>query len=200
MRIDSQKGGIIAGLLAVLWLALFFVIMLGVFAYKAEYLRFEWGLKEEKAEPIYDKNTIDVLKKKEEELAVKSEAVKQERLAAERIINQIAIEKQQIAKEREEIGENLREIEGFFQKFSSEEEDELKKLSKLYESMKASEATAIFKEIDVETIAELLKRVKSRNSAKILAAMGEEDADWAAEVSNIMQGKNKKEAFSRAGK
>ena len=85
-----------------------------------------------------------------------------------------------------------------FEKFSAEEEDNFKKLSQVYEAMKATKVANIFDELDEKTVAELLKRMKKRASAKILAELGLRNASRAAKISYIIQGKNKNDAFQEA--
>lgn len=195
----NRTGGIFTGLLVLLWFALFFAGMLGYFAYKQDYLRFEIGRKDESVKPIYDTNTIAKLEKMEGEISERSKELNEKEKVLIRTKNQIEIEKAKLKKDRDEVKNDLEKISAFFEKFSSQEEARLKQLSSLYESMKPDQVAEIFKELDNNTIAELLKRIKSRNAAKILAAVGQVDAARAARISDIIQGKDLKKAFKKAG-
>lgn len=199
MDIGKKRGGILGGFLALLWLIFFFVAMMIFFLWKANYLRFEYGPQEERKNVIYDENTIAELKKKEELLAEKEKALNRREARYEDLFRQIQIEQKEVQKERAEIEKRVATINARFEEFTQDEEKNIQDLAKLYEPMKAARVATIFNELDVKTVAELLKRMKKQVSAKILGQIGVENAQRAAEISNIMQGKDKSDAFANAG-
>ncbi len=201
MQLRNRRGGAFTGLLALLWLVFFFAAMMGYFLWKANYLRFEYGppVEESTIEKIYDVNSIDQLRKQDEELAKREAVMVKKEKAMAGILRQIDIEKAQLKDDREIVEKKVAEIAQYFEKFTQEEEDNLKRLSKLYETMKAARVVAIFSELDEQTVAQLLVRMKSSASAKILGQMGVENANRAARVSNIIQGKDTSDAFLKTG-
>jgi len=195
MNMINNRGGALVVLLAIVWLIVFFVGMFAFFAYKANYLRVEFGPEEIKEEIIYDKNTIAHLERREKELQEKSKAIVEQQIMIDRIHKQIQLEKQSVVNNQEKINKDLTNITGLFEKYSAEEEADIKRLARMYESMKPKKVATIFNELETEKVADLLKRIKSRQSAKILAEIGQENAHRAAEISDLIQGQNKTDAF-----
>ncbi len=196
----NKRGGILAFFLLILWFALVFVGVAGYLLYKNNYLRVEYGPPPKKDEIIIDKNTALQLKKKHEELLKFEKELRKREANIVKREEEIRLAKKSLEDINAKIEEHARKIESMFQRFSKEEEDDFKRLSKVYETMKADKVVNIFEKLDKYTIAELLKRIKKNAAAKILGEMGVRNPEWAAAVSDIMQGKDKNEAFKAAGK
>jgi flagellar motility protein MotE (MotC chaperone) len=198
MMIKNNTGGILAFLFIVVLIIIMFAASLAYFLYKENYLRFEYG-PPPKAEDlvVYDENMVNQIKKREETLRKSEIELDRRKEQVDKLFTQFEMQKQFLVKEKEEISAHLAKIESFFTSFTQEEEDKIKKLARLYETMKATKVAPIFAELDKETVAELLSRMNNRASAKILAEIGSTDANRAADISNIIQGKEKSEAFSK---
>jgi len=194
---NNRRGGILTLLLIILWLIFFFASMFAFFSYKAGYVRIEIGPPGEEI-IIVDENTIARLQKKEELLNNREKELGRKAQQFNNIMTQLNIEKQQIEKDQEIISKNLQKITSYFEQFSAEEEKSYKELAKIYEAMKPNRVAVIFDELEIETVAELLKRMKKRASAKILGEIGIQNANRAAEISRIMQGEKKTDAFMNA--
>ncbi len=197
MKLSNKRGGILTVIIILLWLMLFFVIMVAFFSYKAGYLRFEIGLQEGE-EKIVDSNTVARLEKKEELLNGREEKLKEREKQFQNIITQINIEKQKIEKEQKEVSADLQKISSYFEQFSEDKEKSYKDLARVYEAMKPTQVAVIFSELEIQTVGELLRRMKKRASAKILGEIGSQNANRAAEISRYIQGEDKKEAFMKA--
>lgn len=68
------------------------------------------------------------------------------------------------------------EIESLLQKQSSEEEERIQSLVKIYEGMKAKDAARIFNTLETEVLLSVIGRMSERKSAPILASMSPERA------------------------
>ena len=197
MKIQNQKGGVFVFVLIVLWLILFSGSIFAFFLYKAGYMRVKFGFEEKIGIEVFNKNTIETLKKNEALLSEREKDLEEKEKRIHGIMEQINIEKQIIEKKRSKITVHLNEISSFFEEFSAEEKENLKKLAKMYEAMKPVKVASIFNELEIETVAELLKRMKNRSSAKILGEIGQANAHKAAEISKMIQGKEKAKTFSQ---
>jgi flagellar motility protein MotE (MotC chaperone) len=197
--ITDQRGSAAFVIIVLLWLVLFFLGAVGYMLYREGYLRIDYGPPPKTEElVVYDENTIAQIKKKEEVLVRQERELKRKKEQLEKLRAQFEIQQQAITKKQDEVSKHLAKIEAYFDKFTEEEEEDLKRLARVYENMKPDRVVPIFEEIDTETIAELLMRMKDRTSAKILAELGQVNANRAAEISDIMQGKDKGAALSQA--
>jgi len=191
-----MRGGILAFFMIVILIALSFAGSLAYFLHKEDYLRFEYGPPPKVEDRVtFDENTVKQLQQKDVMLQKKEIQLARKQEHINKLMLQFDVQKKTLEKEREEISSHLNKIESFFTQFSEEEEENLKKLARVYESMKAVKVATIFDELDKNTVAELLARMNNRSSSKILAELGQQNAKRAAEISNIMQGKEKSEAF-----
>ncbi len=68
------------------------------------------------------------------------------------------------------------EIESLLKKQSSEEEERIQSLVKIYEGMKAKDAARIFNTLETEVLLAVIGRMSERKSAPILASMSPERA------------------------
>jgi flagellar motility protein MotE (MotC chaperone) len=121
---------------------------------------------------------------KEKELLAKRATELKEletRLAAERAeLNQVT---QRVAQVQQEFDQTIVRIK-------EEETPNLKKLAKLYMSMSAEGASAIFRELDDQVVVKLLTVMKEDQSAPLLEAMtrqGEEQAKRAASLAEALR-------------
>ncbi len=74
----------------------------------------------------------------------------------------------------EKIGElrNIKgEIEALIKKYNEQEDNELKSLVKIYETMKPKDAARIFDELDLKVLLQVFQRMKEAKTAPILASM-----------------------------
>jgi len=201
MRKLNSNGGILAFFLILIWLIIVFAGVLGGLLYKNGYLRIEYGEPPQEEEKIvYDENTLLQFEQKEKALKKYEAKLQARKDLLDKREEQIALAKGSLEEINSNIKSHENKIKDMFNRFSDEEEEDLKKLAQLYENMKAVKVTNIFDKLDKNTVAELLRRMKKRASAKILAEMGQRNAVRAAEISNIMQGKNKSDAFEEARK
>lgn len=63
------------------------------------------------------------------------------------------------------------EIETAIRKYNEQEENELRSLVKIYETMKPKDAARIFDELDLKVLLQVFQRMKEAKTAPILAAM-----------------------------
>jgi len=70
-----------------------------------------------------------------------------------------------------ELGKIKGEIEGLIKKYNEQEENELKSLVKIYETMKPKDAARIFDELDLKVLLQVFQRMKEAKTAPILASM-----------------------------
>ncbi len=78
---------------------------------------------------------------------------------------------------------------------SSENDEALGKVAKLYESMKPSEAAQIAEQLSTDLLVQIIPRMKERSAGKLLSAM---DAARAAEISRRMAGQKRGSRRARA--
>ena len=105
----------------------------------------------------------------------------------------ISIDSETVAQEREAIGRLMAALDD---SVSQKRTREIKKLVKLYDSMRPGDAARVFKGLDPQLAADILTRVKARQSARILAAL---DPSRAAELSQRMTGQYVETAASSTG-
>jgi len=70
-----------------------------------------------------------------------------------------------------ELGKIKGEIETLIKKYNDQEENELKSLVKIYETMKPKDAARIFDELDLKVLLQVFQRMKEAKTAPILASM-----------------------------
>ncbi|MCB1183239.1 hypothetical protein KDM41_07385 [bacterium] len=124
--------------------------------------------------------------------------------AAERVFHDMAVERDRIQRDKEELlalgqavaaqeqvleqgRESLlaviKKLEQKQQEYVDERERSAVKLAKMYEAMKPQQAAPIISALDMDIILDIMSRMKERQAAKILAKM---DAGLAAQVSTRM--------------
>jgi flagellar motility protein MotE (MotC chaperone) len=68
-------------------------------------------------------------------------------------------------------------VEALLRKYDEEQEQKLKSLVAIYEKMKPKDAAAIFEEMDLDLLVDVLRRMKETKSAPIIAAMEPKKAE-----------------------
>ena len=95
--------------------------------------------------------------------------------ARENRINQrealLKVTEKQIQEKTEELTQIRAQIEELLDMQSAEEEARLKSLVKIYEGMKPKDAAAIFDNLDIDILLQVVGRMSERKSAPIMAAM-----------------------------
>jgi flagellar motility protein MotE (MotC chaperone) len=121
--------------------------------------------------------------------------------AAERVLRDLALERDRIQREKEEalalqqklavdakvvaqaqatLEEVIGRLQSEQQVYSEEKERSARKLAKMYEAMKPDKAAPILAALDLDVILEIMTRMNERAAAKIMAFM---DARLAAQIS-----------------
>lgn len=196
--LDNTRGQILAYVTASLLLIIFAGAVFLFLLYRQGMFRFEFGPKKEvNQDLVFDRNKVLELFKREQVVKeqMKDVAVKKEQV--ENLRKQIDIEKSEFAKDKQKLDAVMQEISVKFKELTKEEETNLLRLSKLYSKMKAQRVAKIFDALDEETVAQLLVRMQDKDAAKILGEIGNADADKAARISNIIEGKIKKDLFAK---
>ncbi|MEX0322927.1 MAG: hypothetical protein AB3N63_12260 [Puniceicoccaceae bacterium] len=131
-----------------------------------------------------------------EDLRVKLEAEKEE-LQKER--QELDAYKRQVDAEAEELKVLRQDIEDLrdsinveFIKIEANEEDNLKRLAKVYSEMKPDAAVAIFSGLELNLVVKILSEMKEESASRILSEMSKGDADSieakkAAKITEMIQ-------------
>lgn len=83
----------------------------------------------------------------------------------------LAAAEQRIEKRIGDLASIRGDIEGLIKKYNEQEEAELQRLVKIYEAMKPKDAAAIFNELDIAILLQVMERMTERRIAPILADM-----------------------------
>jgi flagellar motility protein MotE (MotC chaperone) len=95
----------------------------------------------------------------------------------------LAVTEQRIEEKISELDSIRNEIKDLLGNQSEEEEARLRSLVKIYEGMKPKEAAAIFDNLDMDILLEVVARMSERRTAPILAAM---DVQKAQELTTLL--------------
>jgi flagellar motility protein MotE (MotC chaperone) len=135
---------------------------------------------------------------------IELELTPEDHVAAERLMQDLELERDRIQREKEQtlvlrqtmdvqekvIQQATADLQGQITKLQDEKrqydearDQSVRKLAKMYENMKPVEAAPILSALDVETVLEVLKRMKERPAAKILAQL---EPGLAAQISMRM--------------
>ena len=117
------------------------------------------------------------------DMAVERDRIQQEREDLVALRQATAAQQLILSQEREQLLEVIRQLELRQQSYSAERDQSAAKLAKMYEAMKPAQAAPILAALDLEIILDIMSRMKERPAAKILAHM---DAGLAAQVSTRM--------------
>lgn len=92
----------------------------------------------------------------------------------------VAVQEQVLADGRVELAAMVREIEDKSRVLDEDQERSVVRLAKMYENMKPGQAAPILSNLEMNTILDIMHRMKEREAARILANM---DAVLAARIS-----------------
>ena len=190
----------LTSLLAVLFLAYFTATAVLYFLHEEGLFRFEFGVPVVEQMPedqVFDLKRTEELFRREQLIKENTKKLELRENAVTDLRRQIELERKKINEDREALTETMKEISEKFAELTAEEEAKLQQLSNLYSKMKAQRVSVIFNEMDSEMVSELLTRMKAGVSAKILGQMGVENPKRAAEISDIMKGKVKRDLFNQ---
>lgn len=88
----------------------------------------------------------------------------------------LTVAEQQIDNKMKELASLRGEIEELLGKQQSEQEDRIKSLVKMYETMKAKDAARIFDTLEMDVLLSVMSRMSERKAAPVLAQMSAERA------------------------
>ncbi len=117
------------------------------------------------------------------DIAVERDRIQQEREDLATLRQATAAQQLILTQEREQLLEVIRQLEERQQTYAAEREVSAAKLAKMYEAMKPAQAAPILSALELDIILDIMSRMKERPAAKILANM---DAGLAAQVSTRM--------------
>jgi flagellar motility protein MotE (MotC chaperone) len=117
------------------------------------------------------------------DLAVERDRIQREREDLALLQQATAAQQTILAQEREQLLAVIAQLEARQQQYATERDQSAAKLAKMYEAMKPAQAAPIISALDLEIILDIMGRMKERPAAKILAHM---DAGLAAQVSTRM--------------
>ncbi|NNE43680.1 MAG: hypothetical protein HKN12_05705 [Gemmatimonadetes bacterium] len=178
---DAPKKGNLLGLLKV-WLP--FPVILGAV--------FFWQFKSGGFSPPEPEATADqtVFEGAGPELPVLLEALQQERASLQRAWEQlrfaerrVLIEQSEIEARQTDIEALLARVEANVQVMEDERTQMLSQVARVYETMKPDAAAQILSGIDVDTSTEIIRRMKERNAAAVMASL---EPQAAARISQKM--------------
>ena len=92
----------------------------------------------------------------------------------------VVVQEQVLEEGRRELEAMVRELETKHRVLEADRDRSAGRLAKMYENMKPGQAAPILANLEMETILDILRRMKEREAARILASM---DATLAAKIS-----------------
>lgn len=117
------------------------------------------------------------------DMAVERDRIQQEREELNTLKQSTAAQQAILTQEREQLLAVIAKLEERQKVYAAERDASAAKLAKMYEAMKPTAAAPIISAMDIEIILDIMGRMKERPAAKILACM---DASLAAQVSTRM--------------
>jgi flagellar motility protein MotE (MotC chaperone) len=117
------------------------------------------------------------------DMAVERDRIQQEKEELLALGQSVAVQEQVLNLSREQLLEVIKKLETRQQEYIEERERSAAKLAKMYEAMKPAQAAPIMQALDLEIILDIMGRMKDRQAAKILSKM---DPGLAAQVSTRM--------------
>ena len=157
-----------------------FNFFLFVFAVKTGLMRVEFGPKEE------EKTDLLEIYEMHDQLLYQKVSVREDEKRLDKEVEKIEEEKEQIDIDKNSLTDQKKSLEIVFEEEfdrikrqreemklvrSEFEEKRLKQLAKIYEGMKPREVVKVFENMDINIVADVLIRMKSRSSAKIMGKM-----------------------------
>ena len=117
------------------------------------------------------------------DMAIERDRIQQDKEELLALGQTVAVQEQVLNLSREQLLMVIKKMETKQQEYIEERERSAVKLAKMYEAMKPAQAAPIMQALDMEIILDIMGRMKERQAAKILAKM---DAGLAAQVSTRM--------------
>jgi len=117
------------------------------------------------------------------DMAMERDRIQQEKEELLALGQSVAVQEQVLNLSREQLMAVIKKLETRQQEYIEERERSAAKLAKMYEAMKPAQAAPIMQALDLEIILDIMGRMKDRQAAKILSKM---DAGLAAQVSTRM--------------
>jgi flagellar FliJ protein len=167
-------------------------------AFKSGVFRLEVGQK--KVEPtLLDIEQIhEEMTRQQAQMEAEKADLEKELARIDELRQQLTVEKESLEAQKQEmtgifdgkLGQIQEELERISLARDEFEEKRLKKLAKVYESMKPDQAVKVFEKMSVDTMTQILVRMKDRSSARIIGKMRPEMAGVVSEV--LKHGKERK--------
>ncbi len=117
------------------------------------------------------------------DMAVERDRIQQDKEELLSLSQSVAVQEQVLEMSRESLLAVIKKLDQKQQEFIEERERSATKLAKMYEAMKPQQAAPILSALELDIILDIMGRMKERQAAKILAKM---DAGLAAQVSTRM--------------
>jgi len=117
------------------------------------------------------------------DMAVERDRIQQDREELLALSQSIAVQEQVLEQGREGLLAVIKKLDFKQQEYIAERERSATKLAKMYEAMKPQQAAPILVALDMDIVLDIMTRMKERQAAKILAKM---DAGFAAQISTRM--------------
>ncbi len=117
------------------------------------------------------------------DMAIERDRIQQDKEELLTMGQAVAVQQQVLNLSREQLMIVIKKLETKQQEYIEERERSAVKLAKMYEAMKPAQAAPIMQALDMEIILDIMGRMKERQAAKILSKM---DAGLAAQVSTRM--------------
>jgi len=118
-----------------------------------------------------------------QDMARERDRIQQEKEALASLKQSVAVQEQVLKQGQESLQATIQKLDAKQQEYIEERENSATKLAKMYEAMKPAQAAPIMSALDLEIILDIMGRMKERQAAKILAKM---DAGLAAQISTHM--------------
>ncbi len=117
------------------------------------------------------------------DMALERDRIQQEKEELLALSQSVAVQEQVLNLSREQLLAVIKKMESKQKEYIEEKERSAEKLAKMYEAMKPAQAAPIMQVLDLEIILDIMTRMKDRQAAKILSKM---DAGLAAQVTTHM--------------
>ena len=117
------------------------------------------------------------------DMAVERDRIQRDKEELLALSQSVAVQEQVLEQGRESLLAVIKKLDQKQQEYIAERENSAVKLAKMYEAMKPNQAAPIISALDLDIILDIMTRMKERQAAKILANM---DAGLAAQVSTRM--------------
>ncbi len=140
-------------------------------------------LPEVKAEPQLGPEDYAAAERLFQDLAIERDRIQREKEQILSLKQQLVVEEKLIDETRQKLEQVITQLREEQQIYNDEKEKSALKLAKMYEAMKPVRAAPILSALDMDIILEIMSRMKEKPAAKILAQM---DAGLAARISSHM--------------